>query len=216
VVTGTGTAAATGDASIFGSLMSFTPSGGTTGATTPLEYDQNDGGTISSALPAAAQYSVYPTGRLAFTGGTGRMGVAYLVSSSQAVFVGTDAEVTSGMIDLQASETYGLTSIQGEYTLKNPSLADIQATSVSGVPVADGAGNLTGEIDFVTGSGAQTLAAELAATYTVGADGHGVVTNGSGAGLPASLALYLISPEKIRMVSTDPTDAHPTLFFLDY
>jgi hypothetical protein len=216
VVTGTGTAAASGDASIFGSLMSFTPSGGTTGATTPLEFDQNDGGTISSALPPPAQYSVYPTGRLAFTGGTGRMGVAYLVNASQAVFVGTDAEVTSGMIDLQTNETYGVTSIQGEYTLKNPSAADIQATSVSGVPVADGAGNLTGEIDFVTGSGAQTLAADLAATYTVGADGRGVVTNGSGAGLPASLALYLISPEKIRMVSTDPTDAHPTLFFLDY
>jgi hypothetical protein len=87
---------------------------------------------------------------------------------------------------------------------------------VSGVPVADGAGNLTGEIDFVTGSGAQTLAAELAATYTVGADGRGVVTNGSGAGLPASLAMYLISPEKIRMVSTDSADSHPTLFFLDY
>jgi Putative Ig domain len=216
VVTGTGTAAASGDASIFGSLMSFIPSGGTTGATTPLGFDQNDGGTISSALPPPAQYSVYPTGRLAFSGGTGRMGVAYLVNSSQAVFVGTDAEVTSGMINSQASETYGVTSIQGEYTLKNPSAADIQATSVSGVPVADGAGNLTGEIDFVTGSGAQALAAELAATYTVGGDGHGVVTNGSGAGLPASLAMYLISPEKIRMVSTDPTDAHPTLFFLDY
>ncbi|HEY4739422.1 MAG TPA: Ig domain-containing protein [Candidatus Acidoferrales bacterium] len=216
VVTGTGTTAASGDASIFGSLMSFTPSGGTTGATTPVAFTQNDGGTISSALPPPAQYSVYPTGRLAFTGGTGRMGDAYLVNSSQAVFVGTDAEVTSGMIDLQANETYGLTYIQGEYTLKNPSVADIQATSVSGVPVADGAGNLTGEIDFVTGGGAQTLAAELAATYTVGANGTGTLTNGSGAGLPDSLALYLISPEKIRMVSTDPADTHPTLFFLDY
>ncbi len=215
VVTGTGTSTAA-DASIFGSLMTFTPSGGTTGGTTPLAFDQNDGGTISSALPAAAQYSVYPTGRLAFTGGTGRMGIAYLISSSQAVFVGTDPEVTSGMIDLQSSGSYGLTSIQGEYTLKNPTAADVQATTVSGVPAADGAGNLTGEIDSVNGSGTQNLAASLAATYTVGASGHGVVTNGSGAGLPASLALYLISPEKIRMVSTDPTDAHPTLFFFDY
>ncbi len=216
VVSGTGTSSASGDASIFGSLMTFTPSGGTTGGTTPLAFDQNDGGTISSALPPAAQYSVYPTGRLAFTGGTGRMGVAYIVSSSQAVFVGTDTEVTSGMIDLQTSGTYGLTSIQGEYTLKNPSAADVQATTVSGVPAGDGVGNLTGEIDSVTGSDTQNLAAALTATYTVGANGHGVVTNGSGAGLPASLALYLVSPEKIRLVSTDPTDAHPTLFFLDY
>ena len=216
VVTGTGTSSASGDASVFGSLMTFTPSGGTTGGTTPLAFDQNDGGTISSALPSAAQYSVYPTGRLAFTGGTGRMGVAYIVSSSQAVFVGTDTEVTSGMIDLQSSGTYGPTSIQGEYTLKNPSAADVQATTVSGVPAGDGAGNLTGEIDSVDGSDKQNLAASLTATYTVGANGRGVVTNGSGAGLPASLALYLVSPENIRLVSTDPTDAHPTLFFLDY
>jgi hypothetical protein len=216
VVSGTGTSSTTSDSSVFGSLMTFTPSGGTTGSTSPIAFDQNDGGTISSALPPAAQYSVYPTGRLAFTGGTGRMGVAYIVSAQQALFVGTDSEVTSGMIDLQSSGSFGPTSIQGEFTLKNPSVADVQATTVSGVPAADGAGNLTGEIDSVDGSNTQNLAASLTATYSVAANGRGVVTNGSGAGLPASLALYLVSPEKVRMVSTDPSDSHPTLFFLDY
>ena len=216
VVTGTGTDSAS-DSSIFGSLMTFTPSGAAGGGTTPLAFAQNDGGTISTTLPSAAQYSVNPSGRTQFTGGTTRMGIAYIVSASQAVYIGTDSEVTSGMIDLQpGGQTFTLPFLQGEFTLNNPTTADSQATDVSGVPVADGAGNLTGEIDYVTGNDTQTLAAALTATYTLSSNGTGAVTNGSGAGLPASLELFMITPEQIRLISTDPTDSHPTVFFLDY
>jgi hypothetical protein len=216
VVTGTGTSSAA-NSSIFGSLMTFAPSGASTGTTTPYEFSQNDGGAISSTIPAAGQSAVLPTGRMAFTGGTGRLGIGYIVNSNQAVFIGTDPEATLGSIDLQSGgPDFGLTSMQGEYTLKNPTAADMQATNVSGVPQTDGAGNLTGEIDSVTSTGTQNLAQLLAATYTVAPDGSGDVLNGSGAGLPASLALYIISPQTIRLISTDPTDTHPTVFFLDY
>jgi Putative Ig domain len=216
VVSGTGTSAS-GNSSIFGSLMTLASTGASSGTDTPTAFDQNDGGTISSAVPAAGSYSVLPNGRVSFTGGTGRLGVAYIVNSNQAVFVGTDSEATLGSIDLQGGgPTFGTSSVQGQFTLKNPTSADMQATTLSGVPAADGAGNLTGEIDLVTGSDTQTLAASLAATYTVAPNGAGAITNGSGAGLPGGLAMFLISPERIRLVSTDPTDAHPTLFFLDY
>jgi len=216
VASGTGTSAA-GDSSIFGSLIAFASTGASTGTDTASTFDQNDGGTISSAVPGAGSYSVISSGRVAFTGGTSRVGIAYIVSPSEALFVGADSEASLGTIELQTTApSFDISSLEGEFTLKDPTSADSQATTVSGVPAADGAGNLAGEIDSVTGGDTQNVAQALSATYTMDANGRGVITNGSGAGLPASLAVYLISPEKFTLISTDPTDAHPAVFFLDY
>jgi hypothetical protein len=107
-------------------------------------------------------------------------------------------------------------SVQGQYTLGGPFLTDAQSTALSGVASADGAGNIAGTTDSENGGGTIGTGQALTATYTVASNGRGVVTPASGAGLPASLAMYVTSPTDVRLVSIDPTDTHPEIFVFDY
>jgi hypothetical protein len=218
VATGTGLDGSSGDSSAFASLQTLASSSTASGEATPLTFDQNDGGTVSSSLPAAASYTVDSTGRVAFSGGTERIRVGYLVSPSLTLFIGTDPDVTFGRLELQTPESlFGQASVQGQYTLGEAFLVDGQATTIAGVPAADGFGNLSGAVDFVTASGTQTLDQALSGTYIVASNtGRGVLTPASGDGLPATLALYVLSPTQVRLVSIDSTDSHPQNFTIAY
>lgn len=217
VATGTGLGTG-GDSSAFASLQTFAPSSAAGGGATPLTFDQNDGGAVTNTLPAAASYAVDSTGRVAFSGGIDRIGIAYLVSPSLALFIGTDSETTAGRLELQTPEPlFGQATVQGQYTLGEAFLVDGQATTITGVPAADGFGNLSGAVDFVTASGTQTSDQALTGTFTVASNtGRGVLTPASGDGLPASLALYVLSPTQVRLVSIDPSDSHPQNFTIDF
>jgi hypothetical protein len=215
VVTGSGVDSA-GDSSVFGSLMLLTPTNSGAGTITAQAFDQNDGGSVTSALPPLGQYVVQSSGRTLVTETTNRVGFAYLVSPSEAFFVGADSDATAGRIELQTGSGFSTASVQGQYTLGGPFLTDPQSTALSGVASADGAGNITGTTDSEDGGGTVGTGEALTATYTVGANGRGVVTAASGAGLPASLALYISSPTDVRLVSIDPTDMHPEIFVFDY
>jgi hypothetical protein len=218
VATGTGVDGGSGDSSAFASLQTFASSSSTSGEATPVTFDQNDGGAVSSTLPGAGTYTVDSTGRVAFAGGSNRIAIGYLVSPSLTLFIGTDPDVTAGRLELQTPEPlFGQASVQGEYTLGEPFLVDGGATTITGVPTADGFGNLGGAVDFATASGTQTSDQALTGTYTVASNsGRGVLTPASGAGLPAALALYVLSPTQVRLVSIDPTDSHPQNFTIDY
>lgn len=216
VVTGTGLDA-NGNASVFGSVMLFTPGASATGSITAQAFDQNDGGTISSALPPVGTYSVQSNGRATLAGSASQLGFAYLVSPSEAFFIGTDDPASSGRIELQSGgPPFGTASVQGQFTLGGPFLTDAASTTISGVASADGAGNITGTVDSVGSGGTAGTGQALTATYTVGTNGRGLVTAASGAGLPASLALYVASPTDVRLISIDPADTHPEVFLFDY
>ena len=215
VVTGTGLDAA-GSSSVFGSLMLFTPSNTSAGSITAQTFDQNDGGSISAALPPVGKFAVQSNGRVTLIESTNRLGVGYLVSPSEAFFIGADAAASSGRVELQTAASFNQASVQGQFTIGGPSLADAQTTTLSGVASADGAGNITGTTDSEDGGGTLGTGQALTATYTVASNGRGVVTAASGAALPASLALYISSPTDMRLISIDPSDAHPEVFLLDY
>ena len=215
VVTGTGLDTA-GDSSVFGSLMLFTPTNSGAGTITPQTFDQNDGGAISAAVPPVGKFVVQNTGRATLTETSNRLGIGYLVSPNEVLFIGADAAASAGRIELQTAASFSAASLQGQYTLGGPFLADPQTTTVSGVASADGAGNITGTTDSEDGGGTIGTAQALTASYTVASNGRGVVTPASGAGLPASLALYMTSPADVRLVSIDPADTHPEIFIFDY
>jgi len=215
VATGSGLDSA-GSSSVFGSLLLMTPTNSGAGTITPEAFDENDGGTISAALPPVGKYVVQNTGRASLTQTTNRLGIAYLVSPSEAFFEGADASATAGRIKLQTGGTFNTASVQGQYTLGGPFLTDAQSTALSGVASADGAGNITGTTDSEDGGGTIGTGQALTATYTVASNGRGVMTPASGAGLPASLAIYVSSPTDVRLVSIDPTDTHPEIFVFDY
>ncbi len=213
VVTGSGIDS-NGNGDVFGSLMQFTPSS-SSGTFTPQTFDQNDGGSISTTLPAAGQFTVQTNGRFTLTGSFNRLRIGYLVSPSEAVFVGTDGAGTGGRIELQTAPSFSAASIQGQFTLGSPFLGDSGSTTLSGVASADGISAITGTTDSEVGT-TQAMGAALAATYTVASNGRGIATPASGAGLPASLAMYITSPTSARLVSIDPTDTHPEIFLFDY
>jgi hypothetical protein len=215
VVTGSGLDTS-GNSSVFGSLFLFTPTNSGAGTITAQAFDQNDGGSVSSALPPLGKFVVQGTGRTTLSQTTNRMGTAYLISPSEAFFIGADAAATAGRIQLQTGASFSAASVQGQYTLGGPFLTDAQSTALSGVASADGAGNITGTTDSEDGGGTIGTGQALAATYTVASNGRGVVTAASGAGLPASLALYVTSPSDVRLISIDPADTHPEVFVFDY
>jgi hypothetical protein len=215
VVTGTGLDVA-GNSTVFGSLMLFTPTNLGAGTITAQAFDENDGGSISSALPPLGRFVVQGNGRTTLAQTTNRLGFAYLVSPSEAFFIGADAAATAGRIALQTGSSFSTASVQGQYTLGGPFLTDAQTTALSGVASADGAGNITGTTDSEDGGATIGTGQALTATYTVASNGRGVVTAASGAGLPASLALYVTSPADVRLVSIDPADTHPEIFVFDY
>ena len=215
VVTGTG-ANTSQNQSVFGALMTMNPGNGNGTASTSV-FIQNDGGTISTALPGAEVFGILPIGEVNFTGGTSRLKWGYLVSPSLGLFIGQDSEVTFGRFEQQTgATTWGLTNIEGEYTLGSPIDVDLHDTNVSGVPAANGLGNVGGRTDSVNGSGTQALGIALSATYTVGSNGVGTLTPGSGEGLPAQLDLFIVSPEKVRLVSSSSSDSHPQIYIFDY
>lgn len=215
VVTGTGTNA-NQDQTVFGALMTLNP-GNSFGAGATTEFIQNDAGTISKVLPSSLTYGIQSFGEVTFTGGTSRLKYAYLVDPSLGLFIGQDSEVTFGFIEQQAGATsWALADIQGQYTLGSPIDVDLHDTNVSGVPASDGHGDVGGRTDSVNGSGTLALGTALTGTYTVGTDGVGTLTPGSGEGLPASLELFIVSPEKVRLVSSSAADAHPQVFLFDY
>ena len=216
VVTGTGLDAA-GSSSVFGSLMLFTPGTASAGTITPEAFDENDGGAVSTALPSVGNFAVEPNGRITVSDSTDRIGIGYLVSPSEAFFIGADAAASAGRIKLQiGGPTFSQASVEGQFTLGGPFLTEAQTTTLSGVASADGAGNITGTTDSDDGSGTQGSGQALTATYTVASNGRGVVTSASGAGLPVNLALYISSPTDMRLISIDPSDTHPEVFLFDY
>jgi hypothetical protein len=65
---------------------------------------------------------------------------------------------------------------------------------------------------------APNLAQPLSALLSTQASGRGTLTTSGTApnGFPSSAIFYVVSPGKIRVISSDASDQHPELIFLDH
>jgi Putative Ig domain len=201
-------------ASAFAGLLSADGNGNAS-----LTYDQNDAGVISSVANPPGTYSVTANGRVAFTNLGSRVAVAYLTGPSQGFLIGTDAAVTSGFLDQQSGVSpFNASFVQGNYTLSAPGTPDTQAGSIAGQLFADGVSGLTGTVDEVDASGTKNLGQAFSATFTVAANGRGTITpaNPPPTGIPATLVLYVVSPSRVRVVSSTTGDTHPQPILLDH
>ena len=165
-------------------------------------------------------------GRTAFTlTGAGnpapasRVTVGYLTGPGQGFLLGSDAAVTTGLLNQQSGAPFANTSVAGKsYTLSALFIAEAKVKNVLGQVTADGFGNITGAIDEIdpTGATAANLGKPLTATLTgLASNGRGIFTPTGTVppGFPASSVLYIVSPGSFLLVSSDPTDAHPELMF---
>jgi len=168
-----------------------------TGALT-VNSHVNSAGTFTTSS-TALNYLVAPNGRVTIVGGTAPP-VLYLFGKNQGFLVGTDADVTFGFIEPQATGPFGNASFSGAYMLgtENPSASTV--TLESGVATADGKESATGTSDQSSSAGLAPNQG-LNLSYSVSANGTGSVGSGTTA--------ILISDNKLVFISN--TSANPTI-----
>ena len=181
-------------------------------------FNQNDGGAITAPAAACGTYSVDSNGRVSFTNLGSRVAAAYLTDQNQAFLIGSDTPATTGLIEPQTGAPFSTGSVQGGYTLSAPFTSEKKVKSLAGqLNCLLGNGIMTGTVDEVDADGTPntTPSATLTFTLTDVSRGRGTVTTNT-ALLPATLAYYIVSPSKIRLISTDAADQHPEVIFLDH
>jgi large repetitive protein len=211
VISGTGLDAP--NASAFVGLLSPNGSGSTT-----VNFNQNDGGTISQGTSVPGTYLVTTNGRVGFTGFGAlgpRMAAAYLTGTNQGFLVGSDKTATVGLLENQTGGPFSAASVMGSYALSAPAPAEDSVSSIIGQTTANGTGTMRGVVDEIDSSG-QNLAQFLLGNYTVGANGQGTMTTNTPVGIPTNLAIYVASPSTLRAISTDSIDKHPQVIFFDH
>lgn len=158
----------------------------------------NSAGTFSTGS-TALNYTVASNGRVTLTGGS-TPPVIYLYGPNQGFLVGTDPDVTFGILEPQAAGPFSNASFSGAYVLgiENPSTNTV--TMESGVLTADGSGNAAGTVDQ-SSSTALPQSQSLNLTYSFPANGVGNVGSGTTA--------ILISGNKLVFINN--TNATPTI-----
>jgi large repetitive protein len=211
VISGTGLDSP--NASAFVGLLASSVSGSAT-----VNFNQNDGGTISQGALIPGTYSVTTNGRVEFTGFGAlgpRMAAAYLTGVNQGFLVGSDKTATVGLLENQTGGPFTAASVMGSYALSAPAPADNSVSSIIGQTTANGTGTMQGVVDEVDSSG-QNPAQSFVGNYSVGSSGQGTMTTNTPVGIPTNLAIYVASPSKIRAISTDSIDKHPQVIFFDH
>jgi hypothetical protein len=177
-----------------------------------LTYDQNCGGSPTSATSLLGTYSVASYGRAAIRVGTDYV-VAYMVSSNQAFLIVPDSSVLFGFAESQATGVFTNGAINGTYAGSTTSPATLGVAIFSGEFTADGAsptGNITGVEDFGAPSGA-SLGVAANATYTVSStptNGRGTIAGSVG----GNGVLYVVSTSKFVVVSLGDTNPAVLMF----
>jgi len=224
VITGSGLNGS--NASVLAGLFTGTATSQGVG-TVSLIYDENNGGAITTPSPSfSGGYSVANNGRATFSSLGSRVTVAYLTGPGQGFVLGSDAAVTSGLLEEQAAGTYSLASVEGGYTLGTSLPVDTATPNVVGQVTANGSGGINGTIDEIdpptttppAPEGTANLGESLSATITfVGTNGRGTAVSNAPKGFPANMILYLVSPSDFRAISVDSTsNGHPDVFFFDH
>ena len=233
IVSGVGLNASNSD--VFAGLLKATSCDGSTSMT--LSYDENSGGTLSSpSYTGTCSMGLNGDGRVSFlfnglTAAQTKVAAAYLTGVGQGFVLGSDAAVTSGLIEQQSGgPSFADTSVLGSYAVSAPLIAEDQVKNVIGQVVGDGNGNLIQkdpEGDTVSvidetdppATTAPNLDQPLAAVLGgLPSTGRGTVTTTAPVpdGFPTSGIFYIVSPGSIRMISADTTDQHPNLYFFNH
>jgi hypothetical protein len=141
---------------------------GTGGIT--VKNNTNNAGTFTTGSTGLT-YAVDSGGRVTLSGES-TPPVLYLFEKNRGFLVGTDATVSFGILEPQATGPFGNASLSGAYTLgtENPSAGTVDVDS--GVVNANGAGSASGTSDSSGSSGLnQNQASNF--NYSISADGTG-------------------------------------------
>ena len=220
---------------VFAGLVTATSCDGSTAMN--ISYDENSGGTVSSpSSGGTCTMGLNGNGRVSFsftnfTAAQTKVAVAYLTGLGQGFVLGSDAAVTTGLLEQQiGGPSFTDGSVLGSYELGAPNFVETAQKSVAGQVVGDGAGDfiqtdtdgttvsVVDEID-PPATAAPNLDQPLSAVLGgLPSSGRGTLTTGGTvpAGFPATAIFYVVSPSSIRMISSDTSDQHPLLYLFNH
>jgi Putative Ig domain len=212
----TGTGVNGGNASVVGGLLTATQCDGSTPVS--VAADENNAGTVSTSESFSGTCTVTTNGRVSFSLTSARITNAYLTGPGSGFLIGSDAAVTTGLLEQQSGAPYADSSIVGGYTLTAPFPGATGVSNVVGQVTADGLGDITGTVDAVVPPGKPAyIGQSLSATINgLTAAGRSAVTTNAPTGLPTNLILYMLSPASARAISADSGDTNPQVFLLDH
>jgi hypothetical protein len=175
-----------------------------------LSTDENDGGALAQ-LSSSGTYSLdssgQMTGRVTMQGFGAQFGavapVAYLSSPNNALFVGTDAKVTSGLLEPQTGAPFTNSSLMNTYVGGSATPVLTSVTNTAMTLFADGHGNGSAT-QYTSGPSGPRGPRLWILTYSVDSTGRTVVEQG----LSEFGVAYVVSPTKAVMV---PTGSAPAL-----
>ncbi|HEY0702471.1 MAG TPA: Ig domain-containing protein [Candidatus Acidoferrales bacterium] len=189
-------------------------------------FDENSGGTVSNGVGSNGTFVADPNanGRIQFTGvgaeSTGqKIAAAYLTGKNTGFTIGSNPEVSFGLIEAQTSVApFSASSLQGGYTLGAPSTEDTLALNVLGQLNSPGQGSLLGVIDEVDNDGTIHSPQNFVGNYNVGTTGRGTMSTNSPIGIPANVIFYIVSQSSFRGISGDsnPNNGHPLVLYFNH
>lgn len=155
------------------------------------------GGFATSSTNLA--YQVASNGRVTLAG-TSASPVLHLYGPNQGFLLGTDANVSFGILEPQRNSPFSDSSFSGAYTLavENPSSATV--TMESGALTANGSGNASGSLDQSSSTG-------LVPNQSLNV-GYSISANGT-ASLGSGTTAVVISGSKLAFIRD--TDPNPTI-----
>jgi large repetitive protein len=214
----TGTAVNGTNSNVLVGLLTATQCNGATPAT--LNYDENNGGTITSPSPSfSGTCTVAANGRAAFTNFGSRVAAAYLTGPGTGFLIGSDTGVTTGLLEQQEAGPFADSSVEGTYALSAPHEAETNVPAIVAQVSADGAGDFTGTADEVDPPGTTAhLDQPFSATINSlnATTGRGTMTTNTPAGFPTNVVFYVLSPAAIRAIGADPGVANPQVIFFTH
>ena len=135
----------------------------------------------------------------------------------QGFSIGSDTAATLGLLELQTgTPPFGPFSFEGGFTISAPFTAENMVANILGQITADGASHVQGIADVFTAAGTPNLGQTFGGAFNLAASGQGQMTTNTPADFPTNLTLFLVSPANFRGVSTDSTETHPEVIFLDH
>jgi large repetitive protein len=189
-------------------------------------FDENSGGTVTNGVTSNGTFVADPNtnGRIAFTGvgaetSGQKIAAAYLFGANKGFTIGSNPEVSFGLLDAQTSVApFSASSLQGGYTLGAPTTEDPLALNVIGQLNSPGQGSLLGTVDEVDNDGTIHSPQNFVGNYNVGNTGRGTMSTNSPIGIPANVIFYIVSQSSFRAISGDsnPNNGHPLVLYFDH
>jgi hypothetical protein len=170
-----------------------------------ISADSNKGGVLGP-INGSGTYTVAANGRTPITNIT-HSWVFYLTGLNQGFVVDQNPSATAGMLEAQSTGPFSGASLSGSFIFGDGPPVSKASILQSAVASADGVSNINGTIDQ-NAAGVLTGSLGLTDTYTVAANGR-VVLNTS------KQIMYIISPSRAVVVSSDPANTTPNLRFWD-